>query len=130
MFSKTLTRAPGGTWSEGYIISGDVVDRVADLKTQPGKNILLSGSLSIVRSLAASDAVDDYRLILCPVLLGKGVRLFEDLGAEMRLKLVDANSLNRGSDFANIERYKEFEISPQRREGIFHQHPPGRLIER
>lgn len=96
VFSKGLERAPWGRWGEGRIVKSGAVDEVARLKQQPGKDLLVSGSLSVAQALMAADAIDEYRLILCPVVLAGGRPLFREQ-ADLPLKLVKATALDRGA---------------------------------
>ena len=96
VFSRTLDRAPWGTWDECRIVGGAPPDEVANLKRQPGKDIVMWGSISVARSLMYAGMVDEYRLVVCPVVLGGGRPLFgEDVAINM--KLLNAKTLDRGA---------------------------------
>ena len=97
VFSKTLKRAPWGTWKDGRIVRGCAVDEVARLKRQSGKDLLISGSISIAQSLIAESMVDEYRLVLCPVVLGSGRPLFREDARSISMKLLTATTLDRGA---------------------------------
>ena len=96
VFSQTLDRAPWGTWSEARIVSGALPDEVAKLKRQAGKDIAVWGSLSLVQSLIKAGLVDEYRLVVCPVVLGGGRPLFDDASSIM-MTLINVNPLDRGA---------------------------------
>lgn len=96
VFSQSLERARWGTWEEGRIVKRGAVQEVAGLKGQPGKDILISGSLSLAQALMQADAIDEYRLVLCPVVLGSGRPLFRER-ANPQLKLVKASAMDRGA---------------------------------
>jgi dihydrofolate reductase len=96
VFSKTLARAPWGKWGEGQIVRGSAVEEVARLKQQAGKDMLVSGSISIAQALIAEHMVDEYRLVLCPVVLGNGRPLFSS-AESIPMKLLAANRLDRGA---------------------------------
>lgn len=64
--------------NEGRIGRSDPVDEVGRLKRKSGKNVLISGSISVAQALVSADLVDECRLVLCPVVLGKGRSLFPD----------------------------------------------------
>ncbi len=85
--STTLERAE---WNNSTIIGGDVAERVAELKRQVEGDILVNGSGQLVRSLVEHDMVDEYRLMVYPVVLGAGKRLFGDASRPASLRLVDA----------------------------------------
>jgi dihydrofolate reductase len=97
VFSKTLGRAPWGTWGEARIVRGSAVEEVATLKQQAGKDLLVSGSISIAQALIAERMVDEYRLVLCPVVLGSGRPLFRDNAGSIPMKLLNANRQDRGA---------------------------------
>ena len=95
VFSTTLDRAPWGKWQPARIVETDAADEVAKLKQQQGKDLFLSGSISIAQTLVDRGLVDEYRLILCPVVLGGGLPLFRD-DRPLHLKLSAATPLSRG----------------------------------
>jgi dihydrofolate reductase len=92
--SRTLGQAG---WSNSTVLSGDVADEVAALKQQPGGDILVAGSASLVRELTAHDLVDEYRLMTFPIVLGSGKRLYTETAATRVLKLVDVKRLESGT---------------------------------
>lgn len=97
VFSRTLERAPWGRWNDGTIVRGGVINAVAQLKREPGKNMLISGSISLAQLLIAHGLVDEYRLVVCPMVLGAGRRLFRDGIDPITLRLVQARPLDRGA---------------------------------
>jgi dihydrofolate reductase len=76
-------------WNNSTIISGDVAQEVAKLKEQTGGDILVNGSAQLVDTLMQHDLIDEYRLMVFPVVLGKGKRLFRDGAGATPLKLVE-----------------------------------------
>jgi dihydrofolate reductase len=97
VFSRTLDRAPWGSWPEGKIIRENPADEVAKLKKQRGKDILVSGSISIGQALSDANLVDEYHVIVCPVVLGGGRPLFRNESGGRQLELIDAHGLDRGA---------------------------------
>jgi len=97
VFSTTLERAPWGSWDPGRIVGSDPVAEVTKLKREPGKDILLSGSLTIAQLLIDAKLVDEYRLVLCPVVLGGGRSLFREKSPSIPLTVVNASKLDRGA---------------------------------
>ena len=91
--SNTLTSAD--MWRNSTIISGDVVAQVRALKEQPGKNILLDGSSVLAHTLIENDLVDEYHLLVYPVSLGGGKKLFPE-GTRVNLRLVETKPLPTG----------------------------------
>jgi dihydrofolate reductase len=85
--STTLTEP---TWNNTTIISGNVADEVARLKAQYDGDILVQGSATLAQTLAEHGLVDEYRLMVHPVVLGTGKRLFSGSAAGTDLQLVDS----------------------------------------
>jgi dihydrofolate reductase len=83
VFSKTIDRVAWGDWEEPRVVAGSASEEVRRLKGEPGKDLVVWGSLSLADSLMRDGLVDEYRLWVCPVLLGRGRRLFEH-GLETR----------------------------------------------
>jgi dihydrofolate reductase len=76
-------------WNNSTLIGGNVAEEVAQLKQQAGGDILVAGSGQLVRALQEHDLVDEYRLMIYPVVLGSGKRLFEDRSPRTALRLVE-----------------------------------------
>jgi len=76
-------------WNNSTLIKGNVAEEIAKLKRQPGKDITILGSATLVRSLLADDLLDELRIMVHPVILGGGKRLFEERVDREALKLVD-----------------------------------------
>lgn len=83
-------------WQNSTLIEGDVADAVRELKAQPGKNILVNGSATLIRSLLRDDLLDELRLFVHPVVAGTGARLFEDGGEPLSLRLTNAETFDQG----------------------------------
>jgi dihydrofolate reductase len=92
--SDTLTE---GTWPDTTVVSGDVLAGVRALKEQPGGDLQVHGSAALVRWLLANDLVDEMTLLVVPVVLGQGTRLFPQDGPDTRLELVESVSDTRGA---------------------------------
>ena len=84
-------------WNNSTLIEGDVAEEIAWLKRQPGENITILGSGALVRSLLRGGLIDELRLMVHPVLLGSGKRLFEDGGDRQSLELVDSKTFGTGT---------------------------------
>lgn len=82
-------------WNNSVLINGDVVDEIAKLKQQSGPEIVVHGSANLVQTLIQHNLVDRYRLLVYPVFLGKGKRLFQDDVAGS-LKLLESRQLSSG----------------------------------
>jgi dihydrofolate reductase len=83
-------------WRNSTLITGDVVGQLTHLKELPGKNISVTGSATLVRWLLRVGLLDELRLLLYPLVVGRGSRLFEDGGEEMGLGLVDSKTFSTG----------------------------------
>lgn len=83
------------SWQNSTIINGDIAAAIQQLKAQPGGNLLVFGSGVLVTYLTAQRLVDEYRLLIYPVVLGKGQRLFGG-GSNLRLKLVESHPFGSG----------------------------------
>jgi dihydrofolate reductase len=78
-----------GEWNNSTVIKGDVAKEVSKLRQQPGGDILVNGSAQLVQTLMQHDLVDEYRLMVFPVVLGSGKRLFPQESDSTALRLVD-----------------------------------------
>ncbi|MDQ3436304.1 MAG: dihydrofolate reductase family protein [Actinomycetota bacterium] len=76
-------------WNNSTLIEGDVAEGVARLKRQDGKDILVFGGGELARTLMEHDLVDEYRLMVFPIVVGRGKRLFGDVGERRAMRLVD-----------------------------------------
>ncbi|HJS48937.1 MAG TPA: dihydrofolate reductase family protein, partial [Gaiellaceae bacterium] len=84
--SNTLESA---AWENSIVIGGDLVSKIRGLKAEDGPEIQVNGSSDLIQTLAAADLVDEYRVWIFPVVVGKGKRLFGDDIAAGSLELVD-----------------------------------------
>jgi dihydrofolate reductase len=99
--SRTLTEPL--PWQNSELLEGDAADAVARLKEEPGKDMVILGSGELIHSLARRDLIDAYVLMIHPLVLGKGLRLFPD-DVVVRLKLVDSVTTTTGVVIATYER--------------------------
>jgi len=91
--STTLDTAE---WQNSTLIKENMADELSRLKRQPGKNINISGSITLIRSLLSDGLLDELRLQLFPVVVGGGMRLFGDSGQQISLKLADSRTFGTG----------------------------------
>jgi dihydrofolate reductase len=83
-------------WNNSTLIKDNVAEEITKLKRQLGKDIGISGSGTLVRSLLQDDLLDELQLMVHSVVLGSGKRLFEDGGDRKALELVDSKTLSTG----------------------------------
>ena len=83
-------------WGNSELLAGDAADAVARLKQEPGKDLTILGSGELIQSLRRRDLIDEYVLLIHPLVLGSGRRLFPDGGPASTLRLVDAKPTTTG----------------------------------
>jgi dihydrofolate reductase len=83
-------------WNNSTLIEGDVAEEVSKLKQGDGGPILVAGSRTLVHGLIEGDLVDEYRLMVFPVILGSGKRVFPDRDEKIPLKLADSQTFESG----------------------------------
>src|SRR6266567_4387146 len=91
--SSTLKRAE---WNNSTIIKDNVVEEITMLKQQPGHEIQIEGSATLVQSLMETDLIDEYRFLVHPIIMGSGKRFFKDGMVTTRLKLVSTKTYPLG----------------------------------
>jgi dihydrofolate reductase len=115
--STTQMEEPLG-WNNSTLIKGDVVEEVSGLKRQPGRDVLIFGSGSLVKELMRLGLIDEYRLMIFPVVLGSGQRLFGDGIEETALKLVGTDTFDTGVvvlTYCPVEKKAEGKAEPRPR---------------
>ena len=90
--SKTLKKPE---WNNSHLVKGDLAAEVSKLKQQPGHDIVIHGSPTLIRSLLPHDLIDEYRLLVYPIVLGRGKRLFDE-ASQAKLKLVESETFSKG----------------------------------
>jgi dihydrofolate reductase len=91
--STTLTEP---RWANTTVLSGDVAAAIGELKAEPAGELQVHGSGGLIRWLLDNQLVDEITLLVCPVVVGQGARLFPDTGPDTALDLVDSRSTPRG----------------------------------
>jgi dihydrofolate reductase len=91
--SSTLTDP---AWANTSVLSGDLAMAVRDLKARPGGELQLHGSGTLARWLLANDLVDELSLLVAPVIVGQGARLFPESGPDLALDLVESRTFPKG----------------------------------
>lgn len=100
VFSRTLDRA---SWSNTQVLKGDLAKEVRGLKEGSGEGLVILGSGSIVSQLAAEGLIDEYQLVVTPVVLGEGRTIFEGLAKTLSLKLTKIRAFRNGKVFLCYE---------------------------
>jgi dihydrofolate reductase len=110
--SRTLDEV---TWRNSHLLKGDVPEAVADLKTRLEGEINVQGSSNLIETLQQHDLVDEYRLLVDPVVLGTGRRLFSEGTLPTEMKLVSSRTTGTGALYCTYQRvgrpsYGSFEL--------------------
>ncbi len=93
VLSRTLTSAD---WAGSELLSGDLATVVGELKARPGRNIQVPGSPALVRDLLLAGLLDELALMIHPIVLGTGARLFSGVPERLDLELVGSRTLRNG----------------------------------
>ena len=102
--STTLEKAE---WKNSYLIKGDVAAELNKLKQQPGKDINIVGSGTLTRSLIEVDLVDELQLMLCPVVLGVGKKLFDDAHFTRSMQVLEVRAFHSGMIYLRLQPEKQ-----------------------
>jgi dihydrofolate reductase len=94
VFSRTLTEAP---WATSRIAGGDLADEIAGLKAEPGGDIIAWGGARFAHALVAANLIDEYRLVVHPVLAGDGLRIFDRFPGPIDVRLSHIQTFDSGS---------------------------------
>jgi dihydrofolate reductase len=97
VFSRTLDNA---SWSNTKLVKGDLAAEMRKLKKEPGPDMVILGSGSIVSQLAQQNLIDEYQIALSPIVLGTGRTMFEGVKEKLNLKLTKSRTFGNGTVFA------------------------------
>lgn len=100
VFSRTLDRA---SWDNTRVLKGDLIEEVRRLKERSGEGLVILGSGSLVSQLAPEGLIDEYQMVLTPVVLGEGRTMFETVKKELPLKLTRTRAFRNGKVFLCYE---------------------------
>ena len=100
VFSRTLDKV---SWSNTKLVKGDIASEVRKLKEEPGKGMAILGSGSIVSQLAPEGLIDEYQLLVNPVVLGTGRTMFDGIKEKLNLKLTKTRTFGNGKVFLCYE---------------------------
>ena len=104
VFSRTLRSAE---WNNSLVVKENIAEEILKLKQQPGKDMVIFGSGVIVSEFAKLGLIDLYRLIVNPVILGRGKPLFKGLDDKLKLRLLNAKALGSGNVLLEYEPMKD-----------------------
>lgn len=96
VFSSTLDSAPWGRFDPAHVVDGDAAEHVRALRQEPGGDVMVWGSISLVQSLFLAGLVDELQLRVLPVVLSSGRKLLGEDSGEHRLSLLQATSFASG----------------------------------
>ncbi len=94
VFSRTLDKAE---WNNTKLIKDNMADEVVKMKQQSGRNISVGGSVSIVQAFMKHKLIDEYLLVVHPIILGSGKRLFDRMNERVKLRLIDTKKFKSGA---------------------------------
>jgi dihydrofolate reductase len=100
VFSKTLDKA---SWNNTRLIKGDLANEVRKLKAESGDQLVVMGSGTIVSQLAQAGLIDEYQMVLNPIILGEGRTMFEGVEDKVPLKLTNTRTFKNGNVLLNYE---------------------------
>lgn len=94
VISKTLEKAE---WENTRLIKENIKEEITSLKNQPGKDIFIFGSVNLATTLREMDLIDEYRIIISPVVIGQGKPLFENVKNNLNFRLLKTRIFNSGN---------------------------------
>ncbi len=100
VFSRTLDRP---LWSNTTLVKGDVATEVRRMKNEPGQGMAILGSGSIVAQLTPEGLIDEYQVVVNPVILGSGRTMFDGIRKELNLKLTNTRTFRNGKVYLCYE---------------------------
>ncbi|MHA7963205.1 dihydrofolate reductase family protein [Paenibacillus sp. CAU 1782] len=93
VFSKTLEKVE---WNHSRLVKDGVEEEINNLKKQPGKDMVILGSPRFAHHLMQLDLIDEYKITVSPILIGKGLPLFQGLKEKIKLKLIENKTFDSG----------------------------------
>jgi dihydrofolate reductase len=100
VFSRTLDKA---SWNNTKLVKGDIASEVRKMKKEPGQGMAILGSGSIVSQLAPQGLIDEYQVVVNPVVLGEGRTMFDGIHEKLNLKLTKTQTFRNGKVFLCYE---------------------------
>ncbi len=100
VFSRTLDKA---SWNNTKLVKGDMAAEIRKMKKEPGEGMAILGSGSIVSQLAQEGLIDQYQIVVNPIVLGKGRTMFDSIKRKLTLKLASTRAFGNGNVFLCYE---------------------------
>ena len=100
VFSRTLDKV---SWSNTKLVKGDIASEIRKMKKEPGEGMAILGSGSIVSQLAPEGLIDEYQVVVNPVVLGQGRTMFDGIKEKLTLKLTKTRTFGNGKVFLCYE---------------------------
>ena len=100
VFSRTMEKA---TWSNTRLLKGDLAAEIRKLKGEPGRDMVIMGSGSIVSQLAPERLIDEYQVVVIPVVIGKGRTMFDGVTARLGMTLTKSRVFRNGNVYLCYE---------------------------
>jgi dihydrofolate reductase len=100
VFSRTLDKA---SWNNTKLVKGDLATEVRKLKQQSDEGLVIMGSGTIVSQLAQEGLIDEFEIVVCPIVIGSGRTLFEGVKEKMNLKLTKSRTFGNGNVYTCYE---------------------------
>ena len=94
VFSRTMDKA---SWNNTKLVKGDLAAEIRKMKKEPGKDMVIFGSGSIVSQLAQAGLIDEYQIAVIPLVLGKGRTMFDGIKEKLSLKLTNTRAFGNGN---------------------------------
>ncbi len=94
VFSRTLDKA---SWNNTKLVKGDMAAEIRKMKKEPGKDMVIFGSGSIVSQLAQEGLIDEYQIVVNPIVLGKGRTMFDGIKEKLTMKLTKTRTFGNGN---------------------------------
>jgi dihydrofolate reductase len=103
VFSKTLKAVE---WSNTQLMRGEAVNEMEALKKQPGKDLFIFGSANLSKTFIQNKLIDEFRIMINPIILGRGIPLFTNRGEYLKMNLINSKTFRNGNillDYLSIE---------------------------
>ncbi len=100
VFSRTLDKA---SWNNTKLVKGDLATEVRKMKQESGEGLVIMGSGTIVSQLAQEGLIDEFQIVVCPIVIGSGRTLFEGVTEKLNLKLTKSRTFGNGNVYTCYE---------------------------